>query len=223
VLKWKRGAWQEWVGTYTIIKPHNAAIFQAKNNVNDWSVQLNMRSNGDVLLNHRRGKDKVIARNMMGKPFHVRVRDNGHDYEVWLNGVKQGGGSYARPAGDTSFRWGMYLGAADVRNDAMIFVTGAGINPRDYDPQLAMVGKVETCEPETARAAPDIPPEGLPVPERVWTNADGQTIRAAGVYEVGSDYLNLKVGDEWIEYPLEKLSEDDRRALLMAQNFIGGK
>ena len=137
-LKWQRGGWHEWSGTYTIIKPHGAAIFQAKNNINDWSVQLNMNGNGDVMLNHRRAPDKWIARNMTGKPFHIRVRDNGHDYEVYLNGTKEGDhdyevylngtkegeGFYARPEGTTAFRWGMYLGSNAVKHDAMIFVSG---------------------------------------------------------------------------------------------------
>lgn len=218
-LKWKRGIWHEWVGTYTIIKPHNCAIFQSKNNVNDWSVQLNMRSNGDILLNHRRGKDKIIARNMVGKPFHIRVRDKGHEYEVYLNGVKQGEGVFARPTGDTGFRWGMYLGASDVKHDAMILVTGAGIDPKDYKPELAMVEQTPS-EPDTSEPADVVPPEGLPIPERVWTNAEGVEVRAAGLYELGSDYLNLKVSDQWVEYPLEKLSEEDRKAVLMAENFV---
>jgi hypothetical protein len=55
--QWNEGAWHEWSGVYIIIKPHSAAIFQAKNNVNDWSIQLNMNDNGDVILNHRRSKD----------------------------------------------------------------------------------------------------------------------------------------------------------------------
>jgi hypothetical protein len=123
-LKWQRGRWHEWNGTYTIIKPHGSAIFQAKNNLNDWSVQLNMNDKGDIMLNHRRAPDKWIARNMTGKPFHIRVRDNGHDYEVYLNGTKEGTGFYARPEGTTAFRWGMYLGSNAVKHDAMIFVSG---------------------------------------------------------------------------------------------------
>ena len=127
-VKWKRGDWHEWSGTYTIIKPHGAAIFQAKNPINDWSVQINMNAAGDVILNHRRAEDKVIATGMTGKPFHIRVRDNGHDYEVYLNGTKVGEGLYARPAGDTSFRWGMYLGKSEVKHEAMIFVSGATVD-----------------------------------------------------------------------------------------------
>jgi hypothetical protein len=91
-------------------------------------VQLNMNDNGDVTLNRRRGNDEVIAKNMTGKPFHIRVRDNGHDYEVYLEGAKVGVGSFARPEGTTGFRWGMYLGATEVKHDAMIFVSGATVD-----------------------------------------------------------------------------------------------
>lgn len=129
-VKWRRGEWHEWTGVYTIVKPHGAAIFQAKNPVNDWSVQLNMNDKGDVILNHRRGKDVVIATGMTGKPFLIRVRDNGHDYEVYLNGKLAGAGAFARPVGETGFRWGIYLGANEVKHDAMIFVSGATVDGR---------------------------------------------------------------------------------------------
>lgn len=126
-LSWKHGGWHEWSGTYTIVKPHGAAIFQVKNNTNDWAVQLNMNANGDVRLNHRRAKDEAIATNMVGKPFHIRIRDNGQDYEVFLDGKKVGQGTYARPQGVTTFRWGMYLGGVSLKDDAMIFVSGATV------------------------------------------------------------------------------------------------
>ena len=60
------------------------------------------------------------------------MRDNGHDYEVYLDGKMRGQGSYARPTGVTNFRWGMYIGGNDMKNDAMILVTGAGIDPQDH-------------------------------------------------------------------------------------------
>lgn len=65
---------------------------------------------------------------MAGKPFYIRVRDNGKDYEVYLDGNKVGEGFYARPEGTTGFRWGMYLGKSAVNDDAMIFVSGATID-----------------------------------------------------------------------------------------------
>lgn len=125
-LDWGKGEWHEWEGTYTIVKPHSCAIFQAKNNKNEWSVMINLNDNGDIKLNHRRQQeDKIIAGNMTGKPFTLKVRDNGHDYEVYLNGEKVGAGSFARPEGHTNFRWGMYVGGKTlVKHDAMIFVTG---------------------------------------------------------------------------------------------------
>jgi hypothetical protein len=125
-LSWQRGAWHEWEGTYTIVKPHGCAIFQAKNNKNHWSVMINLSDNGDIKVNHRRHQeDKIIAKNMTGKSFDLKIRDNGHEYEVYLNGTKVGAGHYDRPEGHTTFRWGMYLGNNLVRQDAMIFVTGA--------------------------------------------------------------------------------------------------
>ena len=128
-LRWTRGLWHEWSGTYTIVKPHGAAIFQAKNGgAPNWAIQINMNDNGDVILNHRRMPDVVIAKNMTGKPFHIRVRDNGHDYEVYRDGAKVGEGSWARPEGETGFRWGMYVGAREVKHDAMVFVTGAAVD-----------------------------------------------------------------------------------------------
>jgi hypothetical protein len=139
-LKWKRGTWHEWSATYTIIKPHGAAIFQVKNGgAPNWAVQINMNDNGDVILNHRRAMDVVIARNMTGKPFHIHVRDDGHDYEVRLDGKQVGTGSWARPEGETGFRWGIYVGARPVRHDAMVFVTGAAIDP---------------CQPVTSQKKP---------------------------------------------------------------------
>jgi hypothetical protein len=123
-LKWKQGGWHEWQGTYTIVKPHGCAIFQAKNNINDWSVMNNLSDEGNITLNHRRHQeDVVLARNMTGKSFDLKVRDNGRDYEVFFNGKEVGKGHYDRPQGETGFRWGMYGGT--IKHDAMIFVTGA--------------------------------------------------------------------------------------------------
>ncbi|MDT8391552.1 MAG: hypothetical protein RRC34_13700 [Lentisphaeria bacterium] len=124
MLKWRRGDWHEWEGVYTIVKPHSCAIFQAKNNKNDWGVMINLTDAGNIILNHRRHQeDKTIATNMTGKSFHLKVRDNGHDYEVYFNGEKVGAGHYDRPEGHTAFRWGMY--DKTLRHDAMIFVTSA--------------------------------------------------------------------------------------------------
>jgi hypothetical protein len=80
---------------------------------------------GNVMFAARRQKEKIIAANMTGKPFHIRVRDNGLDFEVYLDGKKVDTGSWPRSEGESNFRWGMYLGEHPVEHDAMIFVTGA--------------------------------------------------------------------------------------------------
>lgn len=84
-----------------------------------------------MTLNHRRGEDKSIAKDMIGKPFRIRGRDNGLNYEVYLNGEKMGEGSYNRPKGATGFRWGMYMGKKKVEHDAMIFVSGVTLDGKD--------------------------------------------------------------------------------------------
>ena len=128
-VKWDAadGAWHEWSGVVTAINPVGMNL-QVKNGENDWAVAISVTSNGDVRLNRRRGEDKVIATNMIGKPFLLRVRDNGLSYEVFLNGSKAGDGRFPRPAGKTSFRWGMYVGANEVRHDAMIFFSGVTVD-----------------------------------------------------------------------------------------------
>ena len=211
-FKWKKGdGWQEWVATYTIIKPHQCSIFQAKNPINDWSVMINMNDDGDVNLNHRRGEDKNLARNMTGKPFHIRIRDNGHDYEVYFNGRKEGVGSFARPTGETSFRWGMYLGAKEVRHDAMILVTGAAINPRDPEG-----GRVDQMPDEPAPNATPEPFEGIMIPRRSWKNKNGASVEAQARHKPGTDFLELLVEGKWVRYPLDELSYSDRSELAKA-------
>lgn len=127
-LSWKRGNWHQWEGTYTVFKPCNAAIFQAKNHTHAWSVMINLTEDGTIILNHRRHQeDKVIARNMTGKSFHLKVRDNGHDYEVFFNGRKIGSGHFERLTDTTKFRWGMYpeaKGGKAMKSDALVFVSG---------------------------------------------------------------------------------------------------
>ncbi len=133
-LHWQMGTWHEWSGTYTIAKPGGACIFQLFNNKAIWILHLDMNPNGDVIVDHRPGhvvgpRSKIIDTNMVGKPFFIRVRDNGLDYEVYLNQKKVDSGSFPRPAGsENTFRWGMYVGEHPIKNEMMIFVTGATID-----------------------------------------------------------------------------------------------
>lgn len=132
-LKWKRGGWHRWDGTYTIIGPHECTIFQARNSSNDWAVKVGMTDDGSLVVSHKDGReDAVVAKKMVGRPFLLTVRDNGHEYEVYLNKKLVGKGVRERPNGYTSFRWGMY--GKPMRHDAMLFVTGATIQePVDDD------------------------------------------------------------------------------------------
>jgi hypothetical protein len=136
-IRWQVGdGWQEWRGTYTIIKPTGSAIFQTKNSNNDWSVQINMNNNGDVIMNRRRGADLVLARSMIGQAFDLTVYDNGLDYMVFFDGGYAGDGSWSRPTGTTRFRWGMYVGDNVPQADAMLFVTGAKISTNVTPPSV---------------------------------------------------------------------------------------
>lgn len=136
------GEWNDWVARYTIIKPINAAIFQAKDqDVEAWSVHLGMTSEGEVFVQHRTplpGQEsrETLIPNAIGQPFDVRVRDNGLDYEVYLNDQVQPftAGRFVRndePGDDsnTRFRWGIYVGAKEVLSEALIFVSHATVNP----------------------------------------------------------------------------------------------
>ncbi|MDF1852367.1 MAG: hypothetical protein P1U85_16120 [Verrucomicrobiales bacterium] len=209
------GEWHEWVGTYTLIKPHGAMIFQSKNSENDWSVSINMNDDGNIRLNHRRGQDRSLASNMIGKPFHLRVRDNGLDYEVFLNGHQVGTGQYPRPKGTNSFRWGMYLGANEVRHDAMIFVTGAEVNPRKVDesglPDLTK--SPGEGSREMSASEEETKPEVKSLPERTWTNLSGSEVTTTARYSPGSDRISLQVRGQWIEIEVNQLSSADREFL----------
>jgi len=133
-LHWQRGPWHEWSGTYTIVKSGDACIFQLFNNKAIWIMHLDMKSNGDVIVDHRPGhvvgpRSKGIATNMVGKPFFIRVRDNGLEYEVYFNQKMVDSGSFPRPENSkNTFRWGMYVGERPIDHDMMIFVTGATID-----------------------------------------------------------------------------------------------
>lgn len=138
------GTWREWEGTYTIIKPQGAAIFQLFHSGGQlWVFHLSMNSEGDIGFN-RRGKSPglpdriVLAEKMGGKPLSIRIRSNGFDFEIFKkrplednDWVPVTTGSYKK-AEDSKiqFRWGMYSGqekGGAVPNDAMHFVSGVTI------------------------------------------------------------------------------------------------
>jgi hypothetical protein len=117
------GKWHEWSGVVTAIKP-TGSIFQIKSTIEGPAMMMMMNEEGDLIFNPRRGKDITVAQKLIGKPFHLRVLDNGKNYEVFFNEKKVGEGLYDRPKSPTSFRWGMYVGANPIRYDAMILFSG---------------------------------------------------------------------------------------------------
>ncbi|MDE2799746.1 MAG: hypothetical protein OXI94_13880 [Gemmatimonadota bacterium] len=127
--RWDRGTWHEWIGTYTIVKAQGCAIFQVKNDGEDWSIHLAMTAEGDVVFQPRRATPETVLKNMEGKSFDVRIRDNGHTSECYINGEFVGRHDWERPSGRSAFRWGMYVGGKKLSKDALLFVTGATVDP----------------------------------------------------------------------------------------------
>lgn len=128
------GRTYEWTGRFTIAKrpPSNGfCIFQAKNNVNDWSVQLFVRSNGSLVVNQRElpsTSDPVVYANVDRRSFDAKIQDDGRKYKVWIDGQLRASGSYSRPESITRFRWGMYFGSNVVSNsEAVVLVSGANV------------------------------------------------------------------------------------------------
>ncbi len=130
--KYSQGGWQEWVGRYTIIKAQDLNIFQIFGDGpggNTGQMMLGLRSNGDVYFNPRRPKghsDEVLVKNAEGKSFDIRIRHNGNEYEIYLNGelkIKH----HVR-SNNNHFRWGMY-GHDNMPGEAMLMITGATVNP----------------------------------------------------------------------------------------------
>ncbi|QDU88908.1 hypothetical protein Pla175_22920 [Pirellulimonas nuda] len=190
------GEWHDWVGRYTIVKPINAAIFQAKDTDDEaWSLQLNMSESGEVYAQHRRplpGQPKQVTlfENAIGQPFDIRVRDNGLDYEVFLGDQTQPftSGQYVRNAtpgdnSDTVFRWGIYVGATEVETEALIFVSHASVDA-DLGPAPPtgnysnLIAGWETWSE---------------VSTDTWdaTQASGVTAQAVGTPEAGGSWFNF--------------------------------
>lgn len=137
------GTWREWEGTYTIIKPVGACIFQLMHEGSLWPCHIDMTAEGEIHFLRRRpvpGMEREIslAKDMVGKSLSVRVRANGEDYEVYQKAPLDNApwklvtkGSFTKAKDNKiQFRWGMYAGSKKghtVPNDALLFVTGVKI------------------------------------------------------------------------------------------------
>lgn len=134
------GAWAEWEGTYTIVEPVGACIFQLMHEGSLWPMHIDMTADGEVHFLLRReapGLERTIslAKDMAGKSIRIKVRANGTDFEVFQKSPLDAGdwklvtkGTGPKAEGNKiQFRWGMYCGSKKgqtVPKDALLFVTG---------------------------------------------------------------------------------------------------
>lgn len=120
--------WHTFYARYTLVKtdPKGVVIFQDKNSDNDWAFQLTTSPTGNVALDDRNlpaSETKIVLKDMVGKSFDCKVRDNGKDWECYINGALVATGAFNRPTGNNKFRWGMYASHTQTVN-SMIFVSG---------------------------------------------------------------------------------------------------
>ena len=148
------GIWHKWEGRYTIVNPagcsgpHHCSIFQAKgNNVDHWSVMIKTDDQGNITMDRRQGTDFIIAQNMIGKAFDLKVLDNGLNYEVYLDNLFMGSGQWSRSE-EIGFRWGVYVGESEVKDNIEIFVTGAKysyVDTRDCNGDVNGTASLDDC------------------------------------------------------------------------------
>lgn len=126
--RWLHGdGWQEWEGTVTLVNP-TGSIFQIKApGPVDWPLMITSGGTDSVNIQRRRGERTSVT---TGRQFQLKVRDNGLDYEVYIDGELKATGSYDRRGLHSNFRWGMYVGGRRKPSaDHMILFTGATITP----------------------------------------------------------------------------------------------
>ncbi len=127
------GVTREFGARFTVLKsggcvaPHYCSIFQAKgNNVDHWSVMLRVDSQGALWFYPRESLSsrKLISANALGRPFDMKVLDDGLDYQMFIDGQLVGTGQWQRTK-EIGFRWGIYVGRSEVPADIVVLVTGA--------------------------------------------------------------------------------------------------
>ncbi len=135
VNQFKKGdGWQTWEGSYTIVDvegcvgPHYCGIFQVKDGGCCWSVMLKLKSSGELIVDHLKSASKTLSKDVRGKSFDIKIRDDGLKSEVYFNGKLEYESSYSSRNGSSYFRWGMYFGRSIPTQTSIIFVTGATIN-----------------------------------------------------------------------------------------------
>lgn len=138
------GSWREWEGTFTMVDPVGACVFQLFHAGGTlWPMHIDMTDKGEIHFLRRRpgeeGERQIsMGKDMTGKSIRVKVRANGVDFEVYQKNpleeepwklVAKGTGPKAED-NKIQFRWGMYCGSKKghtVPKDALLFVTGVVI------------------------------------------------------------------------------------------------
>lgn len=127
--------WHEFSATYLIPGKLSANIFQAKTKEFNWIFSMSVSGNGHLRINRRKEFKKTpIKQNITREPFHVSLRDNGRNYEFYVNGQFVASGDYEREDAETNFRWGIYASEDTHQFDSMVFVIGASQQRMDIDP-----------------------------------------------------------------------------------------
>jgi autotransporter-associated beta strand protein len=185
----------EWTGHYTLAHIlQGFATFQLKNSVNDWAFQLELHSDGSLAVNNRYGAYTVVTNsdgstaNFTDSGFDVRVLDDGLNYKVWINGVLYSSGSFSRPTGTTTFRWGMYFGANCLNPPSdynLLLVSGAQI--KSWSGNLATANATITKNNNTSNLDTGTSWVGGAAPglynQAVWNN----TVTAANATTLAAD------------------------------------
>jgi hypothetical protein len=137
------GAWAEWEGTYTIVKPIGGCIFQLFQGDDLWTMHIDMTADGEIHFLRRRPaagleREVSIAQNMVGKSISIKVKTDGGKYEVYKKSPVGGapwqlvtkGSNNKGENNQVQFRWGIYCGSRKgsvIPRDGLMFVTGVAI------------------------------------------------------------------------------------------------
>lgn len=141
-----KGEWTTWSGRYTFPKSGSFNIFQiwgrgefkqsdGSTKIKDTGLMM-LRLLGSRFVWDRReigvgSQLFTLAENVIGKSYDVMIRDNGLDYEIYLNGELVVEYTRKRLSG-CHFRWGAY-GESFVRKDFEMYISGAKVDVVDMD------------------------------------------------------------------------------------------
>ena len=137
---WQQSGWHEFSANYYLSdwdEPQLYAVFQIKtNDASNFIIQGLIQKDGSLRIARRSKGQVVIANDVFNKPFNLRVRSNGHKFEVYLNCELVLAENHPQPSLESNntryhWRWGLYRQKTDDdRQDGTttLFVTGPKYN-----------------------------------------------------------------------------------------------